>query len=141
MKKLILCLVLLAVLVGGCGGKVHGISLSLGSHERGLWTDSDRRGPNEGWGMKFDIVCGECVRPISTDGDNPWEDPDHILRFPICGPFASAWVGDANGPGFYVGLKTFESYRRPDGTWRYPWLEEEGRFLTISGSTRRTRWK
>ena len=119
---------------------IAGCSMSIGSFERGLWYDSDERSYNpEGIGIKADIVCGRMVRPVSFDGDNPWEDPDFIIDCPMCGPFLSFAFGEF---GIYVGTKTFKNYKD-----RYEWLPTEATredpdiLLTPSATIRRTRWK
>lgn len=126
MKKRILTLLL--VFVAGC-------SASLGTYERGLWWDDDKRGDREsGAGIKFDIVCGELVRPFGG-----WEDPDFVLKCPICGPFFSVAFGEL---GFYIGLKSFKNSKG-----RYDWLptdataEDPDILFCPSATIRRTRRK
>lgn len=117
-----------------------GCSASIGSYEKGLWYDSDKRDYNpKGVGIKADIVCGQMVRPISFDGDNPWKDPDFVLKCPICGPYFSVALGEL---GFYIGLKSFRNHEG-----RYEWLPSDANsstpdiLFTPSATTRRTRWK
>lgn len=65
------------LLLTGCkAGEVAGLSLTLGSYERGLWFDHDTRQytPN-GWGLKFDIVAGHMIHPVPKYWEkdcNPW---------------------------------------------------------------------
>ncbi len=152
-KNLLLAILLL--FVSGCQlGQVEGVSASLGSFERGLWYDHDRREYHEsGWGLKFDIVAGHMIRPVPKfwlKDQNPWhgDEPWFVLRLPMIFPY----IGIAAGPtGFYAGTKTFEVkeyHRYPDRYGR--WMKESEfpadpngimTYLQLSGSIRRTRWK
>ena len=78
MKFLVLSVL---VLLSGCrAGEVAGLSLTLGSYERGLWFDHDtRQYTPEGFGLKFDIVAGHIIRPVPKfweKGTNPWKGDD-----------------------------------------------------------------
>lgn len=110
-------------------------SASIGSYEPGLWFDADKRSYQpEGVGIKLDFVCGEMVRPFGG-----WEDPDFVLKCPVCGPFFSVALGEM---GFYIGLKSFRNHEG-----RYDWLpsaadpNEPEILFTPSATTRQTRWK
>lgn len=60
-----LFLLIILLLTGSKTGSVGGLSLSLGSHERGLWFDHDiKEQQSAGFGMKFDIVAGQMIRPV-----------------------------------------------------------------------------
>lgn len=127
MKKL---LIILLVFVAGC-------SASLGTYERGLWFDDDKRGDRKsGFGIKLDLVAGQMVRPF---GPNPWKDPDFVLKSPIIGPFFSIALGEL---GFYIGLKSFKNHQG-----RYDWLPSDADpnnpdiIFTPSATIRRTRLK
>ncbi len=166
MRRSILLLIVFVtacgVLLSGCkAGAVEGLSLSLGSttgvslgaYERGLWFDhkwKERR--PEGYGLKFDIVAGEMIRPVPKfwkAGSNPWkgDEPWFVIRCPMVGPYVSLALG--NG-GAYCGFKTFVVEDRHRSSDRYgPWMRE-GEFpqadsahvyLQPSTSLRRTRWK
>jgi hypothetical protein len=137
---------------------VYGISLSLGSFERGLWFDHDRRDYQpEGWGIRLHIAVGKLIRPVPKfwyskkqnryKHNNPWkgDEPWFVIRLPIIiGPFISIALGRF---GAYLGCKTFlvtEAHLGPD---RYgKWLTEDerrvpGEYLQLTATTRRTRWK
>jgi len=114
---------------------VTGCSASLGTYERGLWFDDDCRGSREsGFGIKADLVCGEMVRPFGG-----WDDPDFVLKSPICGPFFSIAFNEL---GFYIGFKSFKNYQG-----RYEWLPSEATaekpdiLFCPSATIRRTRLK
>ena len=117
-----------------------GCSASLGTYERGLWFDDDVRGDRKsGFGIKLDLIAGEMVRPFSFDGDNPWVDPDFVLKLPIVGPFFSIAFGEL---GFYIGLKSFKNHEG-----RYDWLPSDAKaedpdiLFCPSSTIRRTRRK
>ena len=151
MKRLFLISILL---LSGCrAGSVGGISLALGSYERGLWFDHDDKGFQPGgFGMKLDIVAGHMIRPVQKfweDNNNPWkgDEPWFVLRCPIIGPYISLAVGDL---GIYLGFKTFQVENRHRSLDRYgKWMREKefpepnevNVFLQPSASIRRTRWK
>jgi len=120
--------------------KVYGISLSLSSFERALWYDSDKRIYNpKGVGIRLAIIVGRFARPIPkfwTD-KNVWqEEAWFTIRIPfIILPFVSVAVGKF---GFYLGGKVFTVDEDE------PWAKESEygqEMLTISATTRRTRWK
>lgn len=120
--------------------KVYGITLSFSSFERSLWFDHDRREYQpSGWGIKFHILCGSFARPVAkfwTD-KNPWEEEAWFtIRFPfIVLPFISIAIGRT---GLYLGGKAFTVDPRE------PWArasEYGAEKLTISATTRATRWK
>jgi len=142
------------LLFAGCrAGSVGGISLSVGSYERGLWFDHDKKGyQNGGIGMKLDIVAGHMIRPVPKfwkPNQNPWkgDDPWFVIRCPIIGPFISLAIGDK---GVYFGFKTFEvsdKHRSPEryGKWmrenEFQQSEAPNVFIQPSATIRRTRWK
>ena len=158
MRCSILLFVLLATfcsaLLGGCrAGTVGGISLSLGSYERGLWFDHDQRQHQlGGFGLKLDIVTGHMVLPVPKywePSNNPWKggEPWFILRSPMIGPFMSLAVGDF---GAYFGCKTYMVEDRHRSLDRYGrWMRESefpepnavNVYLQPTASLRRTRWK
>lgn len=142
------------LMLSGCrAGEVAGLSLTLGSYERGLWFDHDRRqyDPN-GWGLKFDIVAGHMIRPVPKFWEqetNPWkgDDPWFVIRMPMVGPYLSVSLGQA---GAYLGFKTFTVEERHRSTERYGrWMRENEFpepkdvkvYLQPSATIRRTRWK
>jgi hypothetical protein len=152
-----------SILLNGCRtGDVGGASLSLGSttgvslraYERGLWFDHEHkeRQPSEGFGLKFDLVAGQMVRPIPKfwkAGSNPWKggDPWFVLRCPMVGPYISVAAGNL---GAYFGFKSFrvaDEHRSSDryGKWMHEseFPEPNGAhvYLQPSASLRRTRWK
>lgn len=147
-------ILLLVPAVAGCqAGRVGGISLSLGSYERGLWFDHDRRQYQpDGFGVKFDIVAGQMIRPVPKfwePGNNPWQGgkPWFVLRMPMIGPFLSVSFGEM---GAYVGFKTFkvdQYHRSVDryGRWmredEFPEPNDIRVYLQPSLTIRRTRWK
>ena len=151
MQRLILLLVLL---LGGCrAGTVGGVSLTLGSYERGLWFDHDQRQHQPaGVGMKLDIVAGHMILPIPKyweTSNNPWkgDEPWFVLRSPMIGPFISLAVGDF---GAYFGCKTYTVEDRHRSLDRYGgWMCEDefpepnavNVYLQPTASLRRTRWK
>lgn len=143
----------LCTLLAGCSReKIHGISLSLGQYERGLWYDHDEREYHpHGFGLKLDLVAGNMLRPLKNplDGENPWKGGDDlgVLRGPIAGPFLSIALGPY---GLYAGFKAFEVTASHGGDDRYGrWIHDdevppEGRtylYLCPSATIRRTRWK
>ena len=144
--------ILLVFLLGGCArDRVDGVSLSLGSFERGLWHDHDKREYQpKGWGIKLDWVCGNMVRPIPKIGKdvNVWEEPAFVIRSPMTGPFLSIHLGEY---GIYLGMKTFElDHGDVTNGGRYDdWVTDlekpaEGEkhvYLCPSATMRRTRWK
>ncbi|MBN2316694.1 MAG: hypothetical protein JXM79_22390 [Sedimentisphaerales bacterium] len=152
MRRLIL--VPLVLLLGGCkAGTVGGVSLSLGSYERGLWFDHDQKERQAGgFGMKFDIVAGHMIRPVPKfwePDSNPWKGdaPWFVIRCPMIGPFISVALGDL---GFYFGFKTFrveDKHRTPKRYGR--WMREDefaepndvAVYLQPTATLRRTRWK
>ena len=151
MRKLILFSVLL---LSGCkAGEVGGLSLSIGSYERGLWYDHDIREHHPGgFGLKVDIVAGHMIRPVPKYWEastNPWKgsEPWFVIRSPMIGPFISIAAGEF---GAYFGFKTFRVEDRHRSVGRYgKWMREEefpepngvNVFLQPSASIRRTRWK
>ncbi len=149
------CLFLLLVLMlTGCKtGSVEGLSLSLGSYERGLWFDHDvKEHQDKGFGMKIDIIAGQMIRPIPKyweESNNPWkgDEPWFVIRSPMIGPYISVAVGDI---GLYFGFKTFKvenGHRSLDryGKWmhenEFPEPNAVNVYLQPSASIRRTRWK
>ena len=145
--------VFLALFVCGCSAipKVGGIDLHLGTHEHGLWYDSDEREYNpNGFGIKLSVLYGKLVDPYSKLGENPWkgDKPVFVLRSPfIIFPYISVALGEY---GFYLGVKPYKVYEpyhtSPEryGLW---WKDEVGteadpaEFLTFTASMRTTRWK
>ncbi|MBP7050318.1 MAG: hypothetical protein KBE65_04820 [Phycisphaerae bacterium] len=152
MKIRWLSLVLVPLLAGCSRERVCGVSLSLGSFERGLWYDHDMRQYDEhGFGIKFDLVGGNMLRPLKNPfgGENPWRGGADrgVLRCPVIGPFLSIALGPC---GVYLGFKTYEVTTAHGGQDRYgKWIRPEevppeGRtyqYLCPSASIRRTRWK
>ncbi len=142
------------VLAAGCQeGTVGGVTLSLGSYERGLWFDHDRRQYQPaGFGLRFDIVAGKMIRPVPKfweRGNNPWQggEPWFVLRAPMVGPFLSLAIGQF---GAYFGFKTFsvdQSHRSSEryGRWmreeEFPEPNEVYVYLQPSLTIRRIRWK
>jgi len=135
--------------------KVYGTSLSLSSFERGLWFDSDKRVYQpEGWGIRFNIVCGKMIRPVPkfwVKDTNPWkgDEPWFVIRIPFfIGPFLGVALGKF---GFYIGFKTFKvTYREHSVPERYgKWMRpgeygteaEPATYLQLSATMRRTRWR
>lgn len=141
-------------LFAGCqAGSVGGISLSVGSYERGLWFDHDNKGYQAGGvGMKLDILAGHMIYPVPKfwkpkqnhwKGDEPW----FVIRSPMIGPFISLALGEK---GVYFGFKTFEvsdKHRSLEryGKWmhesEFPQSEAPNVFMQPSATIRRTRWK
>ena len=153
MKRTVLILCLL--LLGGCrAGTVGGMSMTLGSYERGLWFDHDEKHYQPGgFGMKLDIVAGHMILPIMKFWEppkNPWkgDEPWFVIRSPMIGPFISLAAGEW---GMYCGFKTFkveDMHRSPDryGKWmhenEFPEDPNGAKvYLQPSVSLRRTRWK
>jgi hypothetical protein len=69
---------LFVLLFAGCrAGSVGGISLSVGSYERGLWFDHDNKDYQDGGvGIKLDILAGHMIRPVPKfwkPNQNPWK--------------------------------------------------------------------
>ena len=139
--------------LSGCSGmpKVGGIDFHLGSHEPGLWYDSDNRkyDPN-GFGIKFSILYGKLVTPVDRPGKNAWQGdtPAFVLRSPV---FIFPYISIAFGRyGFYLGTKPYRIYEpvhtSPERYGRW-WKDEVGseedpaEFLTLSATIRRTRWE
>lgn len=151
MRRVIL---ILALLLGGCkAGNVGGLSLTLGSYERGLWFDHDiKEYQAGGFGLKFDIVAGHMIRPVPKYWEaptNPWkgDEPWFVIRSPMIGPYISLSFGNM---GAYLGFKTFkvsDKHRSLDryGKWmhenEFPDPNAENVYLQPSASIRRTRWK
>jgi hypothetical protein len=147
-------LILFALMFTGCKtGSVEGLSLTLGSYERGLWFDHDvKEYQNKGFGMKIDILAGQMIRPVPKfweASSNPWkgDEPWFVIRSPMIGPYISLAVGDI---GLYLGFKTFkvsDEHRSLDryGKWmhenEFPEPNDVNVFLQPSASIRRTRWK
>jgi hypothetical protein len=145
---------LFVLLFAGCrAGTVGGVSLSVGSFERGLWFDHDKKGYQDGgFGMKFDIVAGHMIRPVPKfwkPNQNPWkgDEPWFVIRCPMIGPFISLALGEG---GVYFGFKTFEvsdKHRSLEryGKWmhenEFPESEAPNVFVQPSATIRRTRWK
>ena len=151
MKRLFLLTILL--LTGCKTGSVGGLSLTFGSYERGLWFDHDiKQQQSAGFGMKFDIVAGQMIRPVPKyweKSNNPWkgDEPWFVIRSPMIGPFLSLAVGDI---GLYLGFKTFNVQDEHRSLERYGgWMREDEFpdpndvhvFLHPSATIRRTRWK
>ena len=152
MRRFVL-LPLVLMLTGCKAGTVGGVSLSLGSYERGLWFDHDQKAHQaKGAGIKLDIVAGQMIRPVPKfwePGNNPWkgDEPWFVIRCPMIGPFISVAIGDL---GAYFGFKTFkveDMHRSPEryGKWMYedefPKPNDVSVYLQASASLRRTRWK
>ena len=142
------------LLLSGCkAGEVGGLSLTLGSYERGLWFDHDTSEytPNR-WGLKFDIVARHMIRPVPKyceKDSNPWkgDDPWFVIRLPMIGPYLSVSLGES---GAYLGFKTFKVEDRHRSLERYgKWMREDEFpepngvhvYLQPSATIRRTRWK
>jgi len=166
MRRLTLLLVLFVTACGGLltgckTGAVEGLSLSLGSakgvslraYERGLWFDHERKELQpEGFGLKFDIVAGQMIRPVPKfwqAGSSPWrgDEPWFVIRCPMVGPYISVAAGNL---GAYCGFKTFrvaDEHRSSDkyGKWmhesEFPQSDGVHVYLQPSASLRRTRWK
>ena len=152
MRRLIL--IPLVLMLTGCkAGTVGGLSLSLGSYERGLWFDHDKMEQQRGgFGIKFDIVAGHMIRPVAKPwepGSNPWkgDEPWFVIRCPMIGPFISLAIGDL---GAYFGFKTFEVQDKHRSPERYgKWMREDEFgdpndtpvYLQATATLRRTRWK
>ena len=140
---------------------VHGISLSIGSYERGLWTDHDKRVYNPNLiGIKLDIVCGRMIRPVpcfwkrgfwrGERAFNPWKGGEYwfIIRIPfLIAPFISIALGKY---GLYFGCKTFEiapHHAVPERYGKWVHYQEIGTeekpavFLQLTATTRTTRWE
>lgn len=138
--------------------RVHGIGVTVSSHEHGLWYDSDAKEYNsKGWGVKCELVVGKLLRPIGRfwlpsywkdGGLDPWSSGKHafVLRLPVfIGPFVSISLGPY---GLYIGLK---SYHMTAHHWsRYQaWAKRsevpqdgsEWWYLCPSLTIRKTRWK
>lgn len=118
--------------------KPNGISLTLSQAERGLWYDSDRRQYNDrGWGITVKLLWGRFARPVPRFRNNPWKTkPWFTIRLPfIVLPFISIAVGRY---GFYIGGKIVDV--DADEPWANP-NEYGTSIVTISATTRRTRWK
>ncbi|MHC4478238.1 MAG: hypothetical protein ACYTEL_21580 [Planctomycetota bacterium] len=148
------CLAGLLLFLSGCQGhEVHGFSLSLGSFERGLWHDSDKRNLDKSpsWGIKADLTLGQWLRPIGTaDGNSPWRGGEaaFVLRSPV--PLPGIYLGGHLGDlGFYVGTKSYEATDRHRHGRYEKWMREEefgtdakpAVYLCPSASIRTTRWK
>ncbi|MHC4750467.1 MAG: hypothetical protein ACYTFW_11390 [Planctomycetota bacterium] len=147
-------LLLFVLLLGGCkAGTVEGLSLTLASYERGLWFDHDvKEYQAKGFGLKFDIVAGHMIRPVSKFWEkdtNPWkgDEPWFVIRSPMIGPYISLGIGDL---GAYFGFKTFKVEDKHRSLERYgKWMYENefpdpnavNVYLQPSASLRRTRWK
>lgn len=149
-----LLLVPAVLLLGGCrAGNVEGLSLTLGSYERGLWFDHDVRDYQpKGFGLKLDIVAGHMIRPVPKFWEkdtNPWkgDEPWFVIRCPMIGPYISLAAGKG---GIYFGFKTFlveDKHRSPEryGKWmredEFPEPNGVNVYLQPSATIRRTRWK
>lgn len=125
--------------------------LVISKAEDGLWYDHDERSYDEkGWGFAFRLFAGDVVRPITrprywfADGvPSKWNefDPKYhtVLKFwlPVA-PFLSVALGRF---GFYLGFKVFdlspEKYRPMVGDAQFAGSQA----LTLSATTRATRWK
>ena len=153
MKAKCIVLLLLPVAAGCQEGRVAGVSASLGSYERGLWFDHDRRQYQPcGLGLKLDLVAGKMIRPVPKYWDpenNPWQggEPWFVLRAPMAGPFLSVALGPL---GAYIGFKTFvvDQYHRSEeryGRWmreyEFPEPNDVHVYVQPSLSIRRTRWR
>lgn len=153
MRRLILFLFLAMILTGCKAGTVEGLSLSLGSYERGLWFDQDaKQSQATGFGLKLDIVAGQMIRPVPKyweASNNPWkgDEPWFVIRSPMIGPYISLAIGDL---GIYFGFKTFLVEDRHRSLERYGrWMRENefpepngvNVYLQPSASIRRTRRK
>jgi hypothetical protein len=146
--------ILLLLAAAGCQkGTVAGLSLSLGSYERGLWYDHDDAQYHPGgFGLKFDIVAGEMIRPVPKfweSGSNPWkgDEPWFVIQGPMIGPFLSLSLGEF---GMYIGFKTFQvgqGERSPEkyGRWMrqedFPEPNDVYTYVQPSFTIRRTRWR
>lgn len=150
MKRLFLIFILF--LTGCKTGTAGGLSLPLGSYKRGLWFDHDIKQQSGGFGMKFDIVAGQIIRPVlkfweKSNNPRKRDEPWFIIRSPMIGPFLSLAVGDL---GLYLGFKTFkvqDEHRSLDryGRWmrenEFPEHKDVHVFLQPSATIRRTKWK
>lgn len=121
--------------------------LVLSKAEKGLWYDHDMREYDDvGWGICLKLFAGVMLRPITKPRywfsrdwvPSKWNafDPKYhwLLKLPIpLAPFLSVAAGRF---GFYIGFKVFslesEKYRRM--------TPEKGEALTLSATTRTTRW-
>jgi len=151
MKTTIVLAVLVLVGTGCSRHRTPGVSLSLGSFERGLWYDHDQREYHpRGWGIKVDLLGGNMIRPIPKIGKdvNVWTEPAFVVRSPIIGPFVSVAMGPY---GLYLGLKTFKLDHTSvtDGGRYDAWVTDKERpaegethvYLCPSATIRRTRWR
>lgn len=153
MKWYVVLLIAVVMIVSGCSREnVRGISLSIGSFERGLWFDHDERQHQpHGFGIKFDLLSGYMLRPLKNplSDENPWKGGDDlgVLRAPMAGPFLSIALGEF---GIYLGFKTYEVTTEHGGDDRYgKWIHDrevppEGKtyiYLCPTATIRRTRWK
>jgi hypothetical protein len=153
MRTMHIVLFLLPIVAGCQEGRVAGVSLSLGSYERGLWFDhGSRQYEPHGFGLKLDLVAGKMIRPIprsTRPEDNPWQGgvPRTVLRAPMAGPFLSIALGPF---GMYAGFKTFavdprhrsmDRYGRWMREYEFPEPNDVHVYLQPSFSIRRTRWR
>jgi len=147
--------------------KVYGISLTVGSFEKGIWYDSDKTVYHpKGYGIRFHVVCGKLLRPVpcfykrdywkwlfrkSTSGINYncWKGGEYwfVIRIPvIILPFISIAIGKF---GLYFGGKTYGVTTELYTNARYKrWIKykecgpvgDEYRYVSISASLRGSRW-
>lgn len=125
--------------------------LALSKAEDGLWYDHDERSYDaRGWGVCFRLFAGSVVRPITRprywfakDVPSKWNafDPQYHALLKFWTPFAPFISVAAGTWGFYAGFKIFdlepEKYRAMVGEDQFA----GSRALTLSATTRSTRWK
>jgi len=127
---------------------IKGISISVGSYERGLWFDHDKKNyPAAGIGAKFDLAIGRWIRPIPKfwkkafwKGDmNPWKTTHNwfVLRTPMLPAFFISIA--VMQYGFYVGCKSFH-IGDGDETWADKNMMDTYA-LCPTITFRKTRWK
>lgn len=117
------------------------IQIIISKAETGLWYDHDKRDYDpQGWGLCIKLFTGSFIRPVPkfwVKDANPWTG-DHwfVIRFPfVILPFISIAIGQW---GFYLGGKVFKADADE------PWVKEHeigNEYLTLSATTRKTRWK
>lgn len=135
---------------------------SIGSNERGLWFDSDKRDyqPSALLGFKFSLNFGEIMRPIPKfwkfqwrgwrrlpgNWPNPWTSTEYWFVFrsyiPLIMPFLSISIKRF---GIYLGCKIYDITRERHleryKNWLQEFPKEEGwTKLCPSFTLRSTRW-
>lgn len=127
------------------------LEISIAKAEKGLWYDHDQRAYDPtGWGIVLKFFAGTVVRPMTKPRywfvkgvPSKWNEfnPDYHWRFKIwlpLAPFLSIAVGEA---GAYIGFKVFDlesaKYKPLVGDAE---VHPGSKALTLSATTRRTRW-